>query len=503
MDSAPKGCASGSKLPLPSANSPLRKEMGQAKRTTKLLLDLGKRQEGGANTGKRAYLDETAQVLNEGRGFYIEFFLAHAEKFKETVVYYSNTHLEMRERLISAHELLTWAEAATCATAEHPHPWTGWNFSEKFPEMPFVYRRSIIKDAIGKVRSYLSNLAKWEQTSKRSGKPGLPGAANHPTLYQGALILDLDTFNTQEGFVHLKIYTGERWEWHNYPVQASRYFEQRIKEGSWEQESPKLVLRHKRAELHFPQTKTIEAKKVVESKADPDLVTVGVDLNVRNLAVITVRQHGQIIETVFMRDHGLDRARYLHLKKISKKQYLSGKPVKGEQSNQQLWAHVRRMNEDAAHQVARMIADVCAKYPGCLLLFERLRTIKRGGGSKSRRMNRRQSNQLRGKINHYATEKNYTQGLVTVEVNPHGTSQYCSKCGAKGERFSFRNGAWVKQKWGKVFRCPVCQYEANADHNASANMHHSFYREGHWQSKRKPPLKLNLLGEGVVNALSG
>ena len=197
--------------------------MGQAKRTTKLLLDLGKRQEGGANTGKRAYLDETAQVLNEGRGFYIEFFLAHAEKFKETVVYYSNQHLEMRERLISAHELLTWAEAATCATAEHPHPWTGWNFSEKFPEMPFVYRRSIIKDAIGKVRSYLSNLAKWEQTSKRSGKPGLPGAANHPTLYQGALILDLDTFNTQEGFVHLKIYTGERWEWHNYPVQASRY----------------------------------------------------------------------------------------------------------------------------------------------------------------------------------------------------------------------------------------------------------------------------------------
>ena len=92
---------------------------------------------------------------------------------------------------------------------------------------------------------------------------------------------------------------------------------------------------------------------MVESKADPDLVTVGVDLNVRNLAVITVRQHGQIIETVFMRDHGLDRARYLHLKKISKKQYLSGKPVKGEQSNQQLWAHVRRMNEDAARHLWR------------------------------------------------------------------------------------------------------------------------------------------------------
>ena len=325
--------------------------MGQAKRTTKLLLDLRPRKEGGANTGKRIYLDETAQILNLGRTFYIEFFLAHAEKFKETVVFYSNTHLEMRERPISAHELLTWAEAATVATPEHPNPWTGWNFTERFPQMPFVYRRSVIKDAIGKVKSYLSLLSNWEKTGKTKGRPGLPGAANHPTLYQGTLTLDLETLNARDHFIGLKVYTGERWEWHNYPVQASRYFEHRIKEAPWEQQSPKLVLRNRSAELHFPQTTTIEAQKVVQSKQDPDLVTVGVDLNVRNLAVITVRQHGQIIETVFVRDHGLDQSRYKHLKKISKKQWLSGKPVKGEHSNQQLWRHVRRMNEDAARHL--------------------------------------------------------------------------------------------------------------------------------------------------------
>jgi hypothetical protein len=203
--------------------------MGQAQRTTKLLLDLGKRTQGGANTGKRAYLDETAQVLNQGRAFYIEFFLAHAEKFQETVVYYSQKHLEMRERLISAHELLTWAEAATVATADHPSPWAGWNFTERFPEMPFVYRRSVIKDAIGKVRSYLSNRKSWEQCGKKQGKPGLPCAANHPTLYQGTLTLDLETCKTQDRFAQLKVYTGSRWEWHNYPAKASRYFEQRIR----------------------------------------------------------------------------------------------------------------------------------------------------------------------------------------------------------------------------------------------------------------------------------
>ena len=461
--------------------------MGQATRTTKLQLDLGKRASGGANTEKRTYLDKTAKVLNEGRAFYIEFFLAHAGKLDEKVSYYSEKHQEMRERKISAQELLTWAEAATCATKQHPHPWAGWNFSERFPQMPFAYRRSIIKDAIGKARSYLSNRSRWQKTGKKKGKPGLPGASNHPTLYEGTLTLDLSESSKQGCFVRLKVYTGQTWEWHNYPVRVSRYFEQRLHDSAWEQESPKLVLRKRSAELHFAQTREIQAKKVVESKQDPDLVTVGVDLGVKNLAVITVRQHDKIIQTVFLTDHGLDQARYRHLKRIAKKQHLSGKPVKGEYSNQDLWGHVRCMNEDAAHKVACQIARVCARYPGCVLLFERLRKIKHRSGSKSRRLNRKQANQLRGKINQYAKDKAYEQGVVTVEVNPHGTSQYCSRCGAKGERFSYRGGAWMKTKGGKVFRCPLCHYEANADHNAAKNMHHSFYQEWHWQRKAKAP----------------
>jgi len=60
------------------------------------------------------------------------------------------------------------------------------------------------------------------------------------------------------------------------------------------------------------------------------------------------------------------------------------------------------MNEDAAHKVARIIVGVCARYPGCVLLFERLRKITVKGASKSRRTNRKQANQLRGTINQNA-----------------------------------------------------------------------------------------------------
>jgi transposase len=459
--------------------------MGQAIRTTKLPIDLGERTHGGANAGKRAVLEATVDLLNAARSFYVDFFLAHADKLAERVPYFSEHHQEMRERAISAHELLTWAESHTVATQEHPHPWPDWNFSQQFPDLPFVYRRSVIKDAIGKAKSYLSNLSNWQKTNKKKGKPGLPGAANHPTLYEGAFSLELDGVDLRETFVRLKVYTGAQWAWVNYPVRYSRYFEQRRTEPGWEQQSPKLVLRRTSAELHCAQTKEVKARKVMESKREPDLVTVAVDLNVKNLAVITVRQHGTILQTVFVTDNGLDQHRYRHLKSIGKKQWQSGKPVRGERNSTHLWQHIRRMHADSAHKTARAIAGMCEQYPGCVLLFERLRKIPAKGGSRCRRLNRKQANQLRGQITRLAKEKAYVEGTVTVEVNPHGTSQYCSRCGKRGERFSNRKGQRIKERGGKLFWCPHCRYTANADFNASVNVHHSFFQEWHWHPRPK------------------
>src|SRR6266487_5476780 len=214
--------------------------MGQASRTTTLLLDLGKRTQGGANSEKRAALAATVEVLNAARAFYIDFFLAHADKLGEQVTYYSQEHLQWREGLISANALLTWAESATVATAAHPSPWTGWNFTQAFPGMPFAYRRSVIKDAIGKVRSYLSNRANWEKSGSAKGESGLPGATDHPTLYQGCIALDLETLNLQEAFVRINVYTGEvrsGWIWMHYPVCSSRYTLQRLGEADWQRQS--------------------------------------------------------------------------------------------------------------------------------------------------------------------------------------------------------------------------------------------------------------------------
>jgi hypothetical protein len=77
-----------------------------------------------------------------------------------------------------------------------------------------------------------------------------------------------------------------------------------------------------------------------------------------------------------------------------------------------------------------------------------------------------EANQLKGKINQLAKEKAYAVGIVSCETNAHGTSQYCSRCGARGERFSRKGSVSILGRGGKLFRCQACSYEVQADFNA-------------------------------------
>jgi hypothetical protein len=247
--------------------------MGQSARTTKLLLDFSGRASGGTNAGKREHLRATVDILNAARRFYLDFFLAHAEKLTERNEVISKKTGEIREGVASADHLLTWAEFLTVETADHPTPLPNWNFTQAFPDFPTRYRRSVIKDVIGKARGYLQATKSWQMAGKKKGRPGVPTATNHPTLYAGTFNLDLDELDLRKSFLRLKVYTGSGWVWMHYPTVYNRYFERRRAEAGWETESPKLVLGKQEASLHFLQTKTISAKKIVESKQDPDLVT--------------------------------------------------------------------------------------------------------------------------------------------------------------------------------------------------------------------------------------
>jgi hypothetical protein len=115
--------------------------MGQTTNKTKLLLDLSRRSQGGASLGKRSALEATTAILNAARQFYLDF----SDKLMERIKVVFKKTGEVREAVISADALLTWAEFQTVETREHPHPLPEWNFSKAFPDFPTRYRRSVLK----------------------------------------------------------------------------------------------------------------------------------------------------------------------------------------------------------------------------------------------------------------------------------------------------------------------------------------------------------------------
>ena len=163
------------------------------------------------------------EILNAARRFYLDFFLAHPDKLTERVEVISKKTGEVREGVISADHLLTWAEFQTIETAEHPDPLPDWNFSKAFPDFPTRYRRSVIKDVIGKARGYLTTLLKWQRSGKKQGKPGIPTASNHPTLYAGTFTLDLDELDCAQEF-----YPPEGLHWGSLGVGPLSYLVQSL-----------------------------------------------------------------------------------------------------------------------------------------------------------------------------------------------------------------------------------------------------------------------------------
>src|SRR5260370_36642091 len=59
-----------------------------------------------------------------------------------------------------------------------------------------------------KARGYLTTLRKWQHSGKKKGKPGIPTASNHPTLYAGTYTLDLDELDLRKSFVLFMVYIG-------------------------------------------------------------------------------------------------------------------------------------------------------------------------------------------------------------------------------------------------------------------------------------------------------
>jgi hypothetical protein len=171
---------------------------------------------------------------------------------------------------------------------------------------------------------------------------------------------------------------------------------------------------------------------------------------------------------------------------------LRGKPVKDESSHIELQDHITNMASDRFKKAARAIVNFALNIDGRVdpntgnpfpradvLLVENLATLL-PDAERERGITRALVEFNRGHLVDRIAEVAKDCGLKVIKVSPVGTSQVCSRCGELGRRYSIRRSKELHCAdihFGFVeplFACPCCGYRANADHNASVNLHRRF-----------------------------
>ena len=100
-----------------------------------------------------------------------------------------------------------YVEALTHRTKNNPLP--KYDFDSLFSKFPSYLRRSAIMEALGMMQSYKSNLAGWEASAKKNGKPKPPTVGHSfPSMYRGNCFLRIS-----EDKAKLKAWVRNTWDW--------------------------------------------------------------------------------------------------------------------------------------------------------------------------------------------------------------------------------------------------------------------------------------------------
>ena len=173
------------------------------------------------------------------------------------------------------------------------------------------------------------------------------------------------------------------------------------------------------------------------------------------------------------------------LGRIARNRCKTGTLAEGEQDNAALWAKIRALDEDSAHQVSHRIVEFAQQHQASVLVFEHLGHFKPHKGKYSRRGNAKRSYWLRGKTFNYTKYKAWNEGILTCRVSPRNTSRDCARCGAPVARYDAGQPAEGYTPGAPLVFCSVCRMRGNADRNASifigkrllARYHQTFSQE--------------------------
>jgi IS605 OrfB family transposase len=400
----------------------------------------------------RSYFAKTKTLFNQVAAFYFEVVAAHPDLLE-----------------LSNEEALTTLERLTHTTKGHPHPVMPLAAAVSV-DIPAIFRRAAIHAALGSARSFTTRLEQWRKQKQKAQARGKKFTIHPPvpprrwntsvTLYTGQW-----KERTQQSIM-LKLWTGSSWAWIKCGIQGQQL------PPEWERGSAQLVRHGAHWWLHTPLEQNIPRPAKAEQQVSTSTQTrlCSVDLNItKHLAVCTILTvEGTVVATRFIKGgrqlHGL---RKRQLGRIARNRRKTGIIAEGEQDNEALWAKIRALDEESAHQVSHRIVEFAQQYQASILVFEHLGHFKPRKGTYSRRGNEKRSYWLRGKIFQYAKYKAWNEEIVTCRVSPRNTSRECARCGSLVARYDAGKSAEGYCPGAPLVYCPQCEMRGNADRNAS------------------------------------
>ena len=323
-------------------------------------------------------------------------------------------------------------------TKDNPNP--KYDFDSKFYKMPSYLRRGAISEAVGKVSSYRSNLANWEE--KPVGRaPSYPKAGYvYPSMYRDNMFIQTDTYKAQ-----LKVYVRNTWDWITVDLRKSDvdYITRHCKDRK--QCAPTLQKRGKVWFLDFPFEENVKLCDTVIY----DQTIVAVDLGINTAATMSVmRSDGTILGRHFCK-LPKETDRLMHsINRIKKAQQ------HGNYKTPRLWAKTKGVNHNIAVKTANCIMNVAVLYNADVIVFEHLDKDGKVRGSKKQKLKLWRSQEVQSIV----TNKAHRLGMRISHICAWGTSKFAydgSGTVLRGKEGGFSTHELCKFQNGKTYNCDL------------------------------------------------
>ena len=350
--------------------------------------------------------------------------------------------------MLSGTSLLSFVEFLSVKTKDNPNP--KYNFTDYMYKYPCYYRRAAINQAIGKVSSYKSNLANWENTHQGE-RPGIPKAGYvYPALYRQVCVKECigDCYHVQ-----IKVWIRNTWDWVTVKLRKSDV--DYIRHHCEGRKSCVPTLR-KRGKKWFLDFAFEEDVKLVDIPIQKQTI-LAVDLGINSACVCTAMQaDGTILGRKFLHLPKEEDSLRHALNRIKKAQ------KNGARKTPELWACAKGINDHISVLTAQFIVDTAVLYSAFTVVFEHLETRGRKRGSRSKRQ----------RIQHWRSQ--YVQNIVADKAHRLGI-RISKICAWNTSRLAFDGSGEVRR--GREAGFPnnaTCQFQNskvyNCDLNASYNI---------------------------------